>query len=347
MKRLPLLLLPACAPALAGVIGGPADHMGPMVTNMGPMVDHRYLPAAAAGASAPKLGATPSSLTPTASTQGSFRTTCGVSHMAHDDPIVFPGQPGATHLHVFFGNTGANAFSTAESIANEGNSTCSGGILNRTAYWVPALIDTRTAAPIVPMDLGVYYKNPNGAAGQGELTPFPAGLRMIAGNSKAVGPQSSVVTKWQCLSYGGVTVTNNMVGPSIPSCPIGSKLQNEVLFPMCWNGVDLDSPDHKSHVRYSVSNVCPTTHPFVLPQITLNIHYVVGDWNGFARLSSDMYDPALPSGYSAHGDWWGGWREIAESPDPQDHILSRWFMNCNVARRDCHADGLGDGESLK
>ena len=40
-----------------------------------------------------------------------------------DDPIVFPGQPGASHLHDFFGNTGANASSTFETML-AGETTC-------------------------------------------------------------------------------------------------------------------------------------------------------------------------------------------------------------------------------
>jgi hypothetical protein len=34
------------------------------------------------------------------------------------------------------------------------------------------------------------------------------------------------------------------------------------------------------------------------------------------RLDSDMYDRALPGGYSVHGDWFNGW-----SPD----ILQTWL----------------------
>ena len=32
---------------------------------------------------------------------------CGYSHPLTDDPIVFPGQPGASHFHDFFGDVGA------------------------------------------------------------------------------------------------------------------------------------------------------------------------------------------------------------------------------------------------
>jgi hypothetical protein len=40
---------------------------------------------------------------------GAFRIICKPSHMAADDPIVYPDQPGRSHLHTFFGNTGAVA----------------------------------------------------------------------------------------------------------------------------------------------------------------------------------------------------------------------------------------------
>ena len=41
-----------------------------------------------------------------------FFTDCLPSHRAPDDPIVYPKQPGASHLHDVFGNTTTNAFST-------------------------------------------------------------------------------------------------------------------------------------------------------------------------------------------------------------------------------------------
>jgi hypothetical protein len=55
---------------------------------------------------------------------GAFRTVCDYSHMNYDDPIVYPGQPGRAHLHTYFGNTLVNAFSTVNSVATTGNSTC-------------------------------------------------------------------------------------------------------------------------------------------------------------------------------------------------------------------------------
>ena len=112
-------------------------------------VDLSKIPPPETGTSALKVAPT-DEIAPPGGGHGAFRTVCTFSHMSFDDPIVFPGQPGRSHLHTFFGNTGTNANSTPESIRDTGNSTCRGGIANRSSYWVPTLIDTRDNTPLKP-----------------------------------------------------------------------------------------------------------------------------------------------------------------------------------------------------
>lgn len=320
------------SPVLAGVIGGTHDGMGP---GHGPVVNHTYMPARAAGADAQRIKA--SAALVTKQTRGSFRTTCLPSHFAHDDPIVWPGKSGATHLHVFFGNTGTDAHSTTESLMTSGGSTCKGGTANRTAYWVPAMIDTRDGSPVVPYDIGVYYKGGGPGVAPSSIAYLPTGLRMIAGSAKASSPQSGAIVRWQCKSHT-VRVTDTMHGPSIPQCPAGTIVMQEIFFPQCWDGVNLDSPDHKSHMAYpGYYTGCPASHPVALPQITFNVHYVSGDWVPYGRLSSDMYPEDQPAGYSSHGDWWGAWDE---------DVMRAWVDNCDRAAFDCHSDLLGDGRAI-
>src|SRR3712207_8279726 len=50
------------------------------------------------------------------SPEASFVVRCDSSHRNSDDPIVYPGAPGAAHSHDFFGNSSTNAHSTHESL---------------------------------------------------------------------------------------------------------------------------------------------------------------------------------------------------------------------------------------
>jgi hypothetical protein len=271
---------------------------------------------------------------PVPSDIGAFREVCSYSHMSFNDPIVYPGQTGASHLHVFFGNTGTDANSTATSLATTGNSTCAGGTLNRTAYWVPAMIDTATNAPVTPSTSLFYYKTGYNGVAPSAVQAIPAGLRMITGDSSSTAP--SWVAHYACVGNGPDQTWHS----GIPNCIVGDDVVMALDFPQCWDGVNLDSPDHKSHMAYSQAPTgCPADHPVPLPLISFQIHYTVTVANSTTawRLSSDNYDKSLPGGYSGHGDWFGGWDR---------DVMATFIRNCDDLSMDCHAYLLGDGTTL-
>ena len=327
----------------------PAPAPAPVTASTGsllPFIDVGKIPAPAVGFASTRIRAE-SGVVPTQNTNsmGQFRMTCEYSHMSFNDPIVYPGKQGAAHLHVFFGNTAIDHASTQASIEGTGNSTCSGGIANRTGYWVSAVIDTKDGTPIKPYDIMVYYKS-DPLPGI-SVKPYPAGLRMIAGNSTPAGPDTSLGwprTSWGCLGPNG---ENPQYFTSIPSnCPVDFIVEANINFPACWDGINLDSPDHKSHMAYGVPDTtsptgvgCPKSHPVQLPSLTEKIRYKVVEAGSTARwrLSSDNYDKTLPGGYSIHADWFNGW-------DPA--IQDIWIKNCLRANRDCHGFLLGDGTAV-
>jgi hypothetical protein len=272
---------------------------------------------------------------------GSFRISCKYSHMAFDDPIVYPGQPGRSHLHTFFGNTGANGNSTYDSLLNTGNSTCTGGTINRSAYWVPSMIDTSNGAPIAPIDALWYYKGgmKQALSADRSISEMPAGLRMIAGDARATGQVAQPIYQFSC--WGPGFSSQSATTFTIPSCPSGHMVQANILFPQCWDGKNLDSPDHKSHMAYPWAQgwSCPTSHPVGIPEISLNIYWQVPSTGSSAawRLSSDAYDASQPAGYSMHADWFDGWKPDAKKA---------WVDGCVRSIRDCHAHLLGDGRSM-
>ena len=297
----------------------------------GPKIDSSKIPGSSAGSSFERVQ--PTSLAVSASDIGSFRITCDFSHMAFDDPIVYPGQPGKSHLHSFFGNTGTNANSTESSLASTGNSTCHGGTANRSAYWVPAIVDTGDGTPVRPRTIIVYYKTGYDGVRPSDIHPMPPGLRMISGDPNRNGPVDAPA-HFTCLGPN-----TNVSSPYIPgSCAPGNEIWVTVIFPQCWDGVNLDSPDHRSHMA-SAHDGCPASHPVALPQVAFNIIYPVTSADAIKRwrLSSDMYDASKPGGYSLHGDWFNGWR-----PD----IMQAWINNCDRSTTDCKANLLGDGREL-
>ncbi len=329
---------------VAATDGNPHGDDAPHGHGGGPYIDNSLIPSPSAMHHGElRVRATTEQPVPDPGGIGAFRVPCGYSHMSYDDPIVFPNQPGMAHLHTFFGNTGVNAASTYDSLKTTGNSTCLGGSANRTGYWVPTMVDTRYGRPIAPTEALFYYKT-GYRVPTGMTQPLPDGLRMITGSARRSQPlpQNKRYIYFSCNrpnARGG----HDEILPrtqEIPTCLPGDFMMVSVMFPQCWDGVNLDSADHTSHMAHAAPQTgCPLTHPVILPEITLNIHFEIlaTDDTSKWRLASDAYDASMPGGYSMHSDWMDGW-------NPE--IKRAWSDNCVKAGVDCHAHLLGDGRML-
>lgn len=251
-----------------------------------------------------------------------IRVECNIDHFAPDDPIVFPGIPGASHMHSFYSNKSTDASSTPATLAANQGSCNYIGQYNRSAYWIPSVYFTNPDGSASrfsanSQQLVVYYRRPGGANGP-KVHPFPVGLRMIAGNSKATSPQNDPNVNWDCGDGGPEyqyipTCTNAQSG----NTPVGF-----VSFPSCWDGVHLDSADHKSHMAYpnATTGVCPADHSVSLPRVDFE------DWLTGTTGGSNYY---LSSGgvYSMHGDVFENW-----DPRLQAGLIDQCL---NTVQRDC------------
>jgi hypothetical protein len=91
--------------------------------------------------------------------------------------------------------------------------------------------------------------------------------------------------------------------PGGPSSPIHASL----VFPSCWDGVHLDSANHKSHMAYARPNgKCPAGHPVSLPELTYEI-----DFPGIA--GGPDYSLASGGIYSLHGDFIADWHNRVQN----------------------------------
>lgn len=253
---------------------------------------------------------------------GQFRVACEFSHFAYDDPLVYPNQPGASHLHMFFGNTDTNAYSTADSIKNSGGSTCNGSELNRTGYWVPAMFDGDGNVRI-PERIVVYYKGEGLANGNAEV--FPDGAAMIAsvdlntvhyGEGGALGKHS-----YNCsdnFSGPNANLSNTMpacVGSSTPFGDVYTVLEVNTKFPQCWNGQDPGNPANYRHPTEGgwYYSLCNGDFSRTLVNLEYFVNYRVepgestADWYLSSDVSPTERTLAHTPGSTNHGDWWSGW----------------------------------------
>jgi hypothetical protein len=240
-----------------------------------------------------------------------FIGNCRFSHSTPDDPIVSPGSPGASHDHSFVGNQTTNAFSTLDSLLG-GRTTCRRSA-ETAAYWMPTLYVDGNA--VAPTEATIYYRRRTVK----KVTAPPAGFKMIAGDAMASAPQSRGITFWSCGQAADLPASSTP-----PACPAGrgSALRLHVTFPSCWNGVSLDSPNHKQHLAYPMKGRCPAGYDIAIPQISLIYRYPV---NGSHALS-------LASGgvYSAHADFFNAWDQ---------NTLAGLVDSCLNALRHCGARG--------
>lgn len=95
--------------------------------------------------------------------------------------------------------------------------------------------------------------------------------------------------------------------PDVNACEDG--LRYQVFFPQCWDGVNLDSADHKSHMAYPIDNFnggsCPSSHPVHVVGL---FYEMVISTAGNPHWGPDAYvlSSGDPSGLAFHGDFQNG-----------------------------------------
>ena len=282
---------------------------------------------------------------------GAFRFLCAPSHNAYNDPIVYPGQPGKSHLHTFFGNTLADANSTYSSLRTTGDSTCN-ALPNRSAYWVPAMLNG-SGKVVMPDYLAVYYKrmpssDPRCKTLATACVPLPRGLRYIFGYNMfdpASTPTNIAKRWWNCDGPNATAGHFATIKEALAGCPAGSRLGAVLVAPDCWNGRELDSADHRSHLAYRVYDEnaqpkCPAGYPYIIPEFQLGAWYTTDTTAGNWYLSSDRMPGMTPSepGTTFHADWFGAW---------EDSVLALWTNNCLDKLLSCTGGDLGQGQQIK
>lgn len=214
---------------------------------------------------------------------GVFTSRCGVNRQGQhnsDNDIVAPGvSNGAHHVHDYVGNRKVDFNSTNESLSAQGTS-CTNG--DQSAYYWPVLRDTTRQGPdanalgggaegnkgaiLVPATVSISYQG----SPTGKVVAMPRFLRIITGDAKAfTNGTKNANAHWSCTGFENrVQLTDKY-----PICPGGSKVVRSFAFQSCWDGRNVDSADHRSHVAFADANGNCAGGFKAIPQLTMRLTY--------------------------------------------------------------------------
>ncbi|MER6128722.1 DUF1996 domain-containing protein [Streptomyces sp. NPDC001795] len=217
---------------------------------------------------------------------GTFTTRCGTNANKNhntDNVIVAPGVTnGAHHLHDYVGNQKVNAFSSNNTFL-QGGTSCQNKNDLSAYYW-----------PVVRVQDGTkdFDQNADGGGKEGnvgrilkpdvaqikyvgsaasKVVAMPQFLRIITGDAKTTtNGLANANAHWSCTGFENkVQLTTQY-----PICPQGSKVVRTFAFQSCWDGQNIDSANHRTHVAFAdpASGVCGNGFK-AIPQLTMRLVY--------------------------------------------------------------------------
>ncbi|MDN3027306.1 DUF1996 domain-containing protein [Streptomyces sp. S.PB5] len=274
--------------------------------------DYADITTAPAAAQAPAPGADAS--------RGTFVTSCGVNAgglFNSDNVIVAPGvSNGAHHFHDYIGNQANNAFADDNELANAGTSCVDQG--DKSSYYWPVLrlqngtqeqdanspgggIEGNAGEIVTPKEVTLtFVGNPNS-----KVTAMPRLLRIITGDAKAfVNGTANANASWSCTGF-----EDRQLKDKYPLCPQGSDVVRTFKFQSCWDGRNIDSANHRTHVAFAQADGACAAGFQAIPQLVQRIVYDVDapslqDGGRTAPLFAvDAFPEQLHKPVTDHGDF--------------------------------------------
>ncbi|MFG3129971.1 DUF1996 domain-containing protein [Streptomyces tendae] len=200
---------------------------------------------------------------------GSFATSCGVNAEGlfnSDNLIAAPGVGnGAHHFHDYVGNQANNALASDEDLA-AGDTSCADQGDKSSYYWPVLRLQNGTAEQdaqspgggiegnageiVTPAEVTLTFEGNE----RGKVTEMPRLLRIITGDAKAfVNGNTNANASWSCTGF-----EDRQLKDKYPLCPSGSDVVRTFTFQSCWDGRNIDSANHRTHMAFAAADgSCP------------------------------------------------------------------------------------------
>ncbi len=217
---------------------------------------------------------------------GTFTSECGVNENGvfnSDNVIAAPGvSNGAHHFHDYIGNQATNAFVSDDELTRA-ETSCQDQRDKSSYYW-PVLrlqngteeqdaqspgggIEGNAGEIVTPKDVTLtFVGNP-----KAKVTAMPRLLRIITGDAKSfVNGPANANASWSCTGF-----EDRQLKDKYPLCPEGSDVVRSFAFQSCWDGRNIDSANHRTHMAFTdAEGNCPAGFQ-PIPQLLQRIVYDV------------------------------------------------------------------------
>ncbi|KAK0726760.1 hypothetical protein B0T26DRAFT_747167 [Lasiosphaeria miniovina] len=268
--------------------------------------------------------------------QAALRFACSRVSIQRLDPLVEPGRIPSAHVHQIVGGNAFNA-TMAGDIGEQATCTTCAYTEDLSNYWtavmyfrhangsykrVPQYANAQLGtegkdAPNIQGGMTVYYTQKDfNTNGNKFIRAFPPGFRMTVGSpaaSSADYAKGHPGLRYTCLQ---TILTRGSETADFPAKPCPAGIMAIHHFPACWDGKNVDSPDHQAHMYsttrggFAEAGECPTSHPVRVAQVAYETM-----WNTTAFAGMWPADGRQPfvwsfegNGYGTHADYLFGWK---------------------------------------
>ncbi|KAI1324108.1 hypothetical protein F5Y16DRAFT_412221 [Xylariaceae sp. FL0255] len=266
-----------------------------------------------------------------------LRFGCSTLSIQRLDPVVQPGVIPSSHVHHIVGGNAFNATILGDLGARGTCTTCQMSeqlvdcryVLQAPDERILPSVSIRNNAALAADTVGgitisytPYTLTEDNLQNQ-YITAFQPGFRM-----------TNVGLRYNCLK---TTIDRGPELVDFPTEPCEGDEYSQKYYDSCWDGVNLDSPDHKSHMYNTMTEggfapvgPCPASHPVRMPQVTYETVWDTTQFNSMWPAGAPnpfVWSFMGTSGYGTHAGYIFGWKG-----DALQHAMNQ---------SECFYDGCG------